>query len=85
MQTKLIIVGGFLGAGKTSLLWDTAKKIKGSGGSVGLITNDQASGLVDTAFLETGSGLVKEVHSLGGDVKGLVPDKVLEIMMQKRR
>ena len=61
MKAKLIIIGGFLGAGKTSLLWDTAKKIKESGGSVGLITNDQASGLVDTAFLETGPDLVREV------------------------
>jgi len=61
MKCKVIIVGGFLGAGKTSLLWETALRIKNIGINVGLITNDQASELVDTAFLETEANLVKEV------------------------
>lgn len=61
MKSKLIMVGGFLGSGKTSLLWETARRIDQTGTRVGLITNDQASQLVDTAFLETGANLVKEV------------------------
>lgn len=47
---------------------------------------------VETIFLMTNpnysfisSNMVKEVHSLGGDVEGLVPEKVLDIMKQKRR
>ena len=47
---------------------------------------------VETIFLMTSpsysfisSSMINEVYSLGGDVKGLVPDRVLEIMEQKRR
>jgi len=61
MKTTLIIIGGFLGAGKTSLLWETAHELSGNGEKVGLITNDQASELVDTTFLESSAGIVNEV------------------------
>jgi pantetheine-phosphate adenylyltransferase len=47
---------------------------------------------VETIFLMTSpdysfisSKMVKEVHDLGGSIDGLVPDKILEIMKQKRR
>ena len=50
--TRLILVGGFLGAGKTSLLMSAAELLKKRGIPVGLVTNDQAEGLVDTAYLE---------------------------------
>ena len=50
-NTKLILVGGFLGAGKTTLLWEAARRIMNKGKRVGLITNDQAPNLVDTAIL----------------------------------
>ncbi|MBQ1332850.1 MAG: cobalamin synthesis protein P47K, partial [Lachnospiraceae bacterium] len=49
--TKLILVGGFLGSGKTTLLHTAAGILKKRGFPVGPITNDQASGLVDTAYL----------------------------------
>ncbi len=49
--TRLILVGGFLGAGKTSLLWETASRFIKQGKKVGLITNDQAPELVDTTVL----------------------------------
>lgn len=48
---KLILVGGFLGAGKTTLLAQAAGKLVARGKRVGLITNDQAADLVDTAML----------------------------------
>lgn len=50
-KTRLILVGGFLGAGKTTLLFETTKLLMQEGKKVGLITNDQASELVDTALL----------------------------------
>jgi Ni2+-binding GTPase involved in maturation of urease and hydrogenase len=50
-QTKLIIVGGFLGAGKTTLLYETTKQLMQQGKRIGLVTNDQAPELVDTAML----------------------------------
>ena len=55
MKTKILLVGGFLGAGKTTLLWEAASRLVGRGQKVALITNDQASELVDSALLrETG-------------------------------
>lgn len=49
--TRLIMVGGFLGAGKTTLIFEATKRLMENGQRVGLITNDQAPELVDTAFL----------------------------------
>lgn len=59
--TRLILVGGFLGAGKTTLLWEAASRIMGSDKRVGLITNDQAPELVDTAILSQHDVKVAEV------------------------
>ncbi|MEI8376830.1 MAG: GTP-binding protein, partial [Planctomycetota bacterium] len=50
MKTRLILVGGFLGAGKTTMLWEASRRLVERGLRVGLITNDQAPELVDTAF-----------------------------------
>ncbi len=62
MTTRLILVGGFLGAGKTTLLWQAAQRLSKRGLRVGLITNDQAPELVDTAFLRRGDARVAEVN-----------------------
>ena len=59
--TRIIFVGGFLGAGKTSLLWETAQHLMGKGLNVGLITNDQAPELVDTVLLSQNGLKVAEV------------------------
>ena len=59
--TRLILVGGFLGAGKTTLLWEAARRITESGKRIGLITNDQAPELVDTAILSRNDVKVAEV------------------------
>ena len=59
--TKIIFVGGFLGAGKTSLLWEAAQHLMGKGLNVGLITNDQAPELVDTVLLSQNGLKVSEV------------------------
>jgi Ni2+-binding GTPase involved in maturation of urease and hydrogenase len=58
---KLLFVGGFLGAGKTTLLWAAAKRLMGRGLRVGLIGNDQAPDLVDTALLRERGLEVREV------------------------
>jgi G3E family GTPase len=50
-QVKIIFTGGFLGAGKTTLLWKAAQYLMKRSLRVGLITNDQAPELVDTALL----------------------------------
>lgn len=60
--TRLILVGGFLGAGKTTLLWEAAQNVMKKGQRVGLITNDQAPELVDTAILSRDEMKVAEVN-----------------------
>jgi len=57
----LILVGGFLGAGKTTLLACAANRLLEQGERVGLITNDQAPDLVDTAFLRQHNFYVQEI------------------------
>lgn len=52
----LILLGGFLGAGKTTLMRRAAELLAARGRSAGVITNDQAPELVDTRFLQ-GQGL----------------------------
>ena len=46
-----VVVGGMLGAGKTSLIVAAARRLAEQGRRVGVVTNDQGSGLVDTALL----------------------------------
>ncbi len=58
---RLIMVGGFLGAGKTTLLAQAAARLARQGKRVGLVTNDQAAGLVDSAVLKDGGSVVEEV------------------------
>lgn len=49
---RFIMLGGFLGAGKTTALLRLAHHLQKAGRRVGIITNDQAAGLVDTALME---------------------------------
>jgi G3E family GTPase len=55
------MIGGFLGAGKTTALLAIAKKLRARGQRVGLITNDQSVGLVDTAMLASHGFDVEEI------------------------
>jgi G3E family GTPase len=50
-KARYILVGGFLGAGKTTALAALAEHLATGGHRVGVITNDQGSELVDTASL----------------------------------
>ena len=45
---RYIMVGGFLGAGKTTTLGRLARHFTDQGQNVGVVTNDQATDLVDT-------------------------------------
>lgn len=60
-KTRLILAGGFLGAGKTTLIWDAAKRLMAEGKRVGLVTNDQAPELVDSHLLRNNDMKVAEV------------------------
>lgn len=59
--TRFVLVGGFLGAGKTTALARLALGHQAAGRTVGLITNDQAAGLVDTGSLQVRGLRVEEV------------------------
>jgi Ni2+-binding GTPase involved in maturation of urease and hydrogenase len=48
-----VMVGGFLGAGKTTAMLRLAEHFTAGGRRVGLITNDQSRGLVDTSLLSS--------------------------------
>ncbi len=61
MTTRLLIVGGFLGAGKTSLLLKAAELLNQQGYRVGIISNDQGEGLVDTQMAQANSIPITEV------------------------
>jgi G3E family GTPase len=50
-KTKLIVVGGFLGAGKTTAILSMAKYLLSIHKKIGIVTNDQGSMLVDTNYL----------------------------------
>lgn len=50
-QIRYIMVGGFLGAGKTTTLARLARHYMDEGLNVGIVTNDQAEDLVDTNML----------------------------------
>ena len=63
MNTKLIIVGGFLGAGKTTSIISLAKMLRADGKRIIIVTNDQGSQLVDTEYLKS-QGL--DVHEITG-------------------
>jgi len=58
---RFIMVGGFLGAGKTTALARLAAHYTSQGLKVGLVTNDQAQDLVDTNSLRAQGFTVGEV------------------------
>ena len=60
-KLRFILVGGFLGAGKTTTLARLARHYTGRGLTVGLVTNDQAQDLVDTNSLRAQGFAVEEV------------------------
>ncbi len=87
---RFLMVGGFLGAGKTTALSRLARFYLDHGQKVGLVTNDQAADLVDTSSLRAQGFAVEEVpgacfccrfHDLIGKVEQLEvqqrPDVIL--------
>ena len=60
-RIRYIMVGGFLGAGKTTTLSRLARHYMDQNLSVGIVTNDQASDLVDTNTLRSQGFEVGEV------------------------
>src|SRR5262245_49501360 len=60
-RVRFIMIGGFLGAGKTTTMARLARFYMDRGQRVGLVTNDQAADLVDTTSLRAQGFPVEEV------------------------
>lgn len=60
-QARYIMIGGFLGAGKTTHIARLAHFLAEQKKRVGLITNDQAGGLVDTKILRSKGFATEEI------------------------
>lgn len=58
---RYFMIGGFLGAGKTTAVAALAARLVRDGLRVGLITNDQGSELVDTAMLRARGFATEEI------------------------
>src|SRR5579859_127188 len=61
VSADYIMVGGFLGAGKTTAMLRLAEHMTAQGRRVGLITNDQSHGLVDTSIVTAKGYPVQEI------------------------
>ena len=60
-RLRFILIGGFLGAGKTTTMARLARHYAARGQRVGLVTNDQAQDLVDTNSLRAQGFATEEV------------------------
>jgi G3E family GTPase len=60
-RLRFVMIGGFLGAGKTTAMARLARFYRERGQRVGLVTNDQAQDLVDTNSLRSQGFPVEEV------------------------
>ncbi len=60
-KARYIMIGGFLGAGKTTSVAALAEHLRDAGRTVGLITNDQGRELVDTAMLRSKGFATEEI------------------------
>lgn len=60
-KARYVMIGGFLGAGKTTAVGALAKRLAAEGRRVGLITNDQGRNLVDTAMLRAQGFATEEI------------------------
>lgn len=58
---RYVMIGGFLGAGKTTSILRFAEWLNARGLRVGLVTNDQGGGLVDTALANAHGMPVEEI------------------------
>ena len=60
-KTRLVLLEGFLGSGKTTLMLEIGRRLAARGKKAGYITNDQGAYLVDTAFALSEGSAVAEV------------------------
>ena len=89
-KARYVMIGGFLGAGKTTCILRYAEWLTARGLRVGLVTNDQGGGLVDTALAQAHRMPVEEIvggcfccrfTSLVEAAENLVREKAPEVLI----
>jgi Ni2+-binding GTPase involved in maturation of urease and hydrogenase len=87
---RFIMIGGFLGAGKTTTIARLASHFRAEGKNVAIVTNDQAADLVDTLLLRSQGFHVGEVagscfccnfDALTGTVESLSAEMLPDIVL----
>ena len=78
---RYVMIGGFLGAGKTTAVDRFAEELTGRGLRVGLITNDQSTGLVDTRLLRSRGFEVEEIAGALTPVPGGVGPLTISMLL----
>jgi G3E family GTPase len=87
---RFIMIGGFLGAGKTTTIARLAAHFREQGKNVAIVTNDQAADLVDTLLLRSQGFQVGEVagscfccnfDALTGTVESLSEDQRPDVVL----
>src|SRR2546429_7469822 len=58
---RIVLLGGFLGAGKTTTMLAAARHFEAAGERVAVVTNDQGADLVDTGLSRTAGLAAAEV------------------------
>lgn len=90
MHPRFIMVGGFLGAGKTTTVSRLARHFIAQGLKVGIVTNDQTTDLVDTHSLRSQGFDVGEVagscfccnfNALTDTVEGLAKEELPDVFL----
>lgn len=62
-RPRLVLLGGFLGSGKTTLMLELGRRLRADGARVGVVTNDQGEMLVDTEFADATGLAAGEVQN----------------------
>ena len=65
-ERKFFLIGGFLGAGKTTLIGHFTQWLREKDLKVGLVTNDQGKGLLDTTSAIKSAGSLSKVREITG-------------------
>ncbi len=90
MHPQYIMIGGFLGAGKTTTVGRLARHYTSQGKRVGIVTNDQTTDLVDTHSLRSQGFEVGEVagscfccnfNALTATVEGLGENELPDVII----
>jgi G3E family GTPase len=85
-----VVVGGFLGAGKSSTILEAGRRLEQQGLRVGIITNDQGDELIDSQIAREAGFPVGEVTGgcfccrfadLIGSARGLIEEQHVDLLL----